>query len=88
MGDTTEAERVLEKLSQGCPLPPQEHARPAYRPVEVYDQAGRRWPGTIVAWWTTLDGAETCCLRLFGARAPRWTVFDPDRNALLVQGGT
>ncbi|MFJ6569112.1 hypothetical protein ACIQNU_16965 [Streptomyces sp. NPDC091292] len=71
-----------------CASPPEGQVRSAYRRVEVYDGTGRPWPGAITAWWTDPAGGELCRLRLSGASAPRWTVFDPDRIVLLVQGGT
>lgn len=88
MGNVSEADRVLEELPRQCPPPQEGQARLVYRPVEVYDQADRPWPGTIIAWWTSPDGVETCCLRLSGVPAARWIVFDPDRVVPLVQGGT
>jgi hypothetical protein len=84
VGGATEVECVLEELSQGCPLPHDGQARPAYRPVHVYDQAGRPWPGSIIAWWASPDGTETCCLRLSGAWTPQWALFDSGRIGLLV----
>lgn len=88
VGDTTTAERVLEELAKGCPTPPENQIRTAYQSVGVHDRAGWPWPGTIVGWWTSPDGVTTCQVRLSGASAPRWAVYDPDRIILLVQSGT
>lgn len=84
----TTAEDLLEELAQGCPLPPEDHVRDAYQPVEAHDGAGWPWPGSITGWWTSPDGTTACRLRLSGAAAPRWVVFDPDRIMLRVQSGT
>ncbi|MFJ5151728.1 hypothetical protein ACIQCF_09110 [Streptomyces sp. NPDC088353] len=88
MRDTTTAEVLLEELARGCPLPPEEQVRATYRPVEVCDGTGWTWPGTVTGWWTSPEGSTTCWLRLSGCASPRWVVFDSDRIALLVQGGT
>ncbi|MET9078636.1 hypothetical protein ABZX95_42440 [Streptomyces sp. NPDC004232] len=89
MRDTSTAERLLEELAKGCPPPPpDDQVQLTYRPVAVDDQAGWSCPGAVTAWWTNLDGAILCRLRLSGVPRPRWVVYDPDRIALLVQDST
>lgn len=84
----SEAERVLDEFVREPPPSQQDQVRSVYQPVEVYDRAGRPWPGTILAWRVGPDGVKSCHLRLTGAGAPRWTAFDPERMVPLVQGGT
>jgi hypothetical protein len=86
--NTITAAGVLEELAQGCPQPPQEHVRDAYQRVAAHDGDGWPWPGSITGWWTSPDGITACRLRLSGATAARWVVFDPDRIILQVQSGT
>ncbi|MFF3916288.1 hypothetical protein ACFYZB_22895 [Streptomyces sp. NPDC001852] len=88
MRETTTAEGVLEELARGCPLPPHDEARDAYQPVEVYDEAGWPWPGSVTGWWTSREGVTACRLRLSGVAAPRWVLYDTDRITLRVQSGT
>ncbi|MGW2649967.1 hypothetical protein ACWC2T_34945 [Streptomyces sp. NPDC001393] len=88
MRETTTAEGVLEELARGCPLPPHDEARDAYQPVEVYDEAGWPWPGSVTGWWTSPEGVTACRLRLSGVATPRWVLYDTDRIILRVQSGT
>ncbi|MGW4043394.1 hypothetical protein [Streptomyces sp. NPDC004721] len=88
MPDTTTAEGLLEELARGGPLPPEEQVRVTYRPVEVCDGSGWTWPGAVTGWWISPEGDTLCRLRLSGCASSRWVVFDSDRIALLVQGGT
>ncbi|MER6572288.1 hypothetical protein ABT288_40490 [Streptomyces sp. NPDC001093] len=88
MRETTTAEGVLEELARGCPLPPHDEARGAYQPVEVYDEAGWPWPGSVTGWWTSPEGVTACRLRLSGVATPRWVLYDTDRIILRVQSGT
>ena len=82
------AEHLLEELATGCPLPgPDDVIRYVYRPVTVADPAGWPWPGIVTAWWTDRCGTTLCRLRLSGAPASRWAVYDPDRIVLLAQDG-
>ena len=89
MRGTSAAERLLEELAQGHPPPPANaQVQLTDRPVAVNERAGWPRPGAVTAWWTAPDGATLCRLRLSGAPAPRWVVYDPDRIALLVGDGT
>lgn len=70
-------------------VPADHEVRTTYRRALIHDE-GTSWPqpGAVLGWWTRPDGIEMCRLRTFGTKAARWTVFDPDRIHLLVEGGT